>query len=343
MKLETARLYVRPFAERDRDAYMDYFRDPALWRMLGYRVDMSEQDLREEFAWRLENPEKVLALALREDDRVIGHIVVGEPNPPVQGHPVWSRKNGRSLSFALHRDFRRQGLMKEALGAVIDRLFTEDPALEFVNGGWFSFNPGSAALHRSLGFQPDFTHVLRRNGEQIEAIEGFLTREAWENGGRTPAFRKMRRFKQQLPESECLAILEKEPRGVLAVLGEGDYPYALPLDFLYRDGKLYFHGARQGHKLDAIRRHDKVSFCVMDEGFRREGEWALNIRSVIVFGRIRTVDPSGEDVEELLRAFGGKYYPDPESLEREIRSGIGRVQMLELTIEHMSGKLVNES
>ena len=156
-------------------------------------------------------------------------------------------------------------------------------------------------------------------------------------------FRKMRRFKQQLSEAECLELLEKEPRGVLALLGDDDYPYAVPLDFLYRDGKLYFHGAREGHKLDALRRHDKVSFCVMDAGFRREGEWALNIRSVIAFGRIRAMAYDEEGIEELLRELGNKYNPDPEDVERELRGAIGRVRMLELTIEHMTGKLVNES
>lgn len=156
-------------------------------------------------------------------------------------------------------------------------------------------------------------------------------------------FRKMRRFKQQLSEEECLALLQKEPRGVLAVLGEGDYPYAVPLDFLYKDGKLYFHGAREGHKLDAVRGHDKVSFCVMDEGFRREGEWALNIKCVIVFGRIRVMPFDEPGIEQLLRELGNKYNPDPGDVEREIRGHIARVQMLELTIEHMSGKIVNES
>ena len=156
-------------------------------------------------------------------------------------------------------------------------------------------------------------------------------------------FRKMRRCKQQIPEAECLEILKNEPRGVLAVLGEDAYPYTVPLDFLYRDGKLYFHGAREGHKLDALRRHDKVSFCVMDAGYRREGEWALNIRSVIVFGRIRAMDYDEPGIEELLRALGNKYNPDPEDVEKELRGHIHRVQMLELTIEHMTGKLVNES
>ncbi len=156
-------------------------------------------------------------------------------------------------------------------------------------------------------------------------------------------FRPMRRFRQQLPEEECLALLETQPRGVLAVLGDEDYPYAVPVDFLYRDGKLYFHGAREGHKLDAVRRHDKVSLCVTDEGYRREGDWALTFRSVIVFGRIRPMAFDEPGIEELLRALGNKYNPDPEDVERELRGALARVQMLELTVEHMSGKRVREA
>ncbi len=159
----------------------------------------------------------------------------------------------------------------------------------------------------------------------------------------TSGFRAMRRARQQLDERECLELLEKEPRGVLAVLGDGDYPYAVPLDFLYRDGKLYFHCAREGHKLDALRRCGKASFCVMDEGFRREGEWALNIRSVIVFGRVRLMGHDEEGIEALLRALGNKYNPDPDDVERELRGALPRVQLLELTVEHMSGKLVREA
>ncbi len=342
MELDTARLHLRPFCEADRAAWLDYFDDRELRRMMGYAIEMDEAALREDFAFRLQNPEGALALCLRDGGRVIGHICVSEASPPVQADPVWGRRRGKSLSFALHRDFRRQGLMKEALRALIDRLFLDDPALEFVNGGWFSFNAASAALHKSLGFTPEFTHLLERNGERIEAIDGFLSRADWENGGR-PAFRGMRRYKQQLSEEECVSVLEKEPRGVLAVLGEQGYPYAVPLDHLYRDGKLYFHGARVGHKLDAIRRCGKVSYCVMDEGYRREGEWALNIRSVIVFGRIRAMDYDEPGIEDILRALGNKYNPDPADVERELRAAIGRVQMLELSIEHMTGKLVNEA
>ncbi len=101
-------------------------------------------------------------------------------------------------------------------------------------------------------------------------------------------FREMMRFKQAIPREECIRILQEEKRGVLSVLGDDDYPYGMPINHWYcpEDGKIYFHGGRQGHKIDAIRRHDKVSFCVYDSGFRKEGDWALNIKSVIVFGRV---------------------------------------------------------
>ena len=157
-------------------------------------------------------------------------------------------------------------------------------------------------------------------------------------------FREMRRFKQLLSRQECLEILKKEPRGVLAVSGDDGYPYAFPMNFYYDEvsGKIYFHAAKTGHKMDAIQRNDKVSFCVHDAGYRKPGEWALNIKSVIVFGRIRVMEDR-ETVIEKVRQFALKYYPTPESVEDEIRKDGHAVQCLELTIEHMTGKLVHES
>lgn len=153
-------------------------------------------------------------------------------------------------------------------------------------------------------------------------------------------FRDMRRWKQQLTEAECVEVLQTQPRGILAVHGEDGYPYAVPMDFLYRDGKLYFHCAKQGHKLDAIQADSRVSFCVMDEGFRKDGEWALNIKSVVIFGKMEMLNEPSED---LLFALGAKYYPTSEAVTEEIRKAADRVQLLSLTIDHMTGKLVNES
>ena len=157
-------------------------------------------------------------------------------------------------------------------------------------------------------------------------------------------FRPMRRFKQQVSEAECIRILQEEKRGVLSVLGEDGYPYGIPLNHWYNpeDGKIYFHGAKTGHKIDAIARCDKVSFCVWDAGYRKEGEWALNVTSIIVFGRIRLV--ADEEKAKLIgENLCRKFTDDEEYIRHEIQSAISRVQCLELTIDHMTGKLVNES
>ena len=162
----------------------------------------------------------------------------------------------------------------------------------------------------------------------------------------TDMFREMRRFKQQISREECVRILEQQPRGVLSVLGDDDYPYGVPLDHWYceENGRLYFHCAKTGHKLDAVRKHDKASYCVLDEGFRKEGDWALNFRSVIVFGRIRLVD-EGDDAlrRKIATALCRKFTDDEAFLQNELVNALPRASFLELTPEHMTGKLVNES
>ena len=155
-------------------------------------------------------------------------------------------------------------------------------------------------------------------------------------------FRKMRRFKQQISEEECIRILKEQPRGVLSMIGDDGYPYGIPLDHWYSGNKLYFHGAKVGHKTDAITAFDKVSYCVMDEGFRRDGEWALNIKSVVVFGRIRVVEDEAKK-REICTNLVRKFTDDEEYLQKELTNAFPRVNCLELTIEHMTGKLVIES
>ncbi len=157
-------------------------------------------------------------------------------------------------------------------------------------------------------------------------------------------FREMRRIRQQISKEECIGILKNEPRGVLSVLGDEGYPYGIPMDHWYskEDGKLYFHCAKEGHKLDAVVRCDKVSYCVMDKGYRNEGEWALNIRSVIVFGRIRIVEDEDKK-REICTALCRKFTDDEEYLQKELKNSFPRVCCLELTPEHMTGKLVNEA
>lgn len=157
-------------------------------------------------------------------------------------------------------------------------------------------------------------------------------------------FRKMLRFKQQLSDEECIDILKTQLRGVLSVLGDDGYPYGLPINHYYceDDGKLYFHCAKVGHKIDAIRRCDKASFCVCDKGVPKEGHWSLNFRSVIVFGRIEFVEDR-ETVYRHARELSYKFTRDETFIQKEIDRFGKATMMFALVPEHMTGKLVNES
>lgn len=156
-------------------------------------------------------------------------------------------------------------------------------------------------------------------------------------------FRKMRRINQQLSENEALEILSSATHGVLAVFGDGGYPYAVPLSFAYDSGKIYFHCAREGHKLDAIKNCPKVSLCVVSEDNVVPERYTTHYRSVIVFGRARII----EDSDEALRAIeliAKKYHPtdSAEGRQLEIDSSIGRFVIVGIEIEHLSGKEARE-
>ena len=156
-------------------------------------------------------------------------------------------------------------------------------------------------------------------------------------------FRKMRRFKQQISNEDCIRILREQPRGILSMIGENGYPYGIPMNHLYMDdGHIYFHSAKEGHKIYALAKCNKVSYCVYDEGYRRDGEWALNINSVVVFGRIDTVEDEEKKREICIRLVK-KFTDDEDYLENELKNAFPRVNILELIPEHMTGKLVNES
>ena len=154
-------------------------------------------------------------------------------------------------------------------------------------------------------------------------------------------FRKMRRIGQEIPKEECEEILTNEPRGVLALLGDDDYPYAIPMSHVYVDGKIYFHGAQTGHKNDAVKKHSKVSYCVIDKGVKAKDSWWYTFKSVIVFGRIKTLTDRDEKIEKLTH-LGDKFFPTHEETVDEINRLLDRTEVFEITIEHMSGKIVKE-
>ncbi len=151
-------------------------------------------------------------------------------------------------------------------------------------------------------------------------------------------FREMRRKRQQLAEAESIAILESATSGTLALLGDGGYPYAVPISFVYHDGKLYFHSAVAGHKVDAIRNSDKASFCVIDQDDVHGERYTTFFRSVIAFGRIRIIEDENERLA-AARLLGNRYNPNQdEALQKEIDKGLHRMLMICLEIEHLTGK-----
>ena len=151
-------------------------------------------------------------------------------------------------------------------------------------------------------------------------------------------FRPMRRVRQQLTNEVCEEILRNATSGTLAVLGDGDYPYAVPLSFVYADGIIYFHSAKSGHKIDAIKNHDKASFCVIEKDEIHGDEFTTYFRSVIAFGRITIVSSPGEKPEGA-KLLGRKYNPnDEEGLNREIEKSLAHMELLRLDIEHLTGK-----
>ena len=157
-------------------------------------------------------------------------------------------------------------------------------------------------------------------------------------------FRPMRRFKQQLSDSDCIQVLKNEMRGVLAVIGDDDYPYTIPLSFYYLqdDNKIYFHGSREGHKIDAIKKCDKASFCVFSNGVKVSDRIGLDVKSVIVFGRIKILEDREKTID-VCKKLSEKFNFGKEYIEDELKKFANVVTVLELTPEHITGKHVNES
>ena len=152
-------------------------------------------------------------------------------------------------------------------------------------------------------------------------------------------FREMRRKKQQLSTKECVEILRKRTSGVLAVFGEDGYPYAVPISYVYEDGKIYFHSAKAGHKIDAIQQNSKVSFCIIDQDQVVPEKYTSYFRSVIVFGKVRILEDDQEKYKSIEQ-LAVKYAPDDREEERKkaIEQEWNAFCMLELTIEHMTGR-----
>ena len=150
----------------------------------------------------------------------------------------------------------------------------------------------------------------------------------------------MRRFKQQLTTEECEQILRSATSGVLAVQGDDGYPYAVPVSHVYEDGKIAFHCAKEGHKIDALRRSDKVSFCVIAQDEVMPKERTTAFISVIAFGRARIIDDEA-GLRRISKLIGEKFSSDyQEDCQKETDEAIAanRMHCIEITVEHLTGK-----
>lgn len=151
-------------------------------------------------------------------------------------------------------------------------------------------------------------------------------------------FQKMRRFKQELKQYEIERILQSNTSGILAVIDNGGYPYTVPLSFVYANGKIYFHSAKVGHKVDAIKNCKKATFCVVDKDDVQPEKYTTFYKSVIAFGHVEIVN----DMDETLSAInelGEKYYPNhSKELQREIDKFKTAFLIIRFDIEHITGK-----
>ena len=178
MFLETERLILRKFTEDDFAGYCAFVMDPERNRMMGNRDLPDEAAARELFDWLMENERRFYAIVYKESGKVIGELTVCALPPPVAELPALQGKTGAAFSFSIARDYRRQGLMFEAVRTTIQRLLYEE-GMDFVNAGYFDFNEASGALQKKLGFTHLLTHSfsLEEGGEQFTTIDNIIWRE----------------------------------------------------------------------------------------------------------------------------------------------------------------------
>ncbi len=157
-------------------------------------------------------------------------------------------------------------------------------------------------------------------------------------------FRELTRRNKELSKDECIKILLQEKRGILSVIGDNDYPYGMPMNHFYNeeDDAIYFHCGNVGHRLDSIKKSNKVSFCVYDSGFKKENHWELNFKSVIVFGIIQIIDDKTL-ITKITTKLSHKFTQDENYIQKEIESALHRTLLLKLNIEHICGKSVTEA
>lgn len=148
--------------------------------------------------------------------------------------------------------------------------------------------------------------------------------------------RKMRRFKQGLSDVESRRILTAGKYAVWAVDGDDNYPYAVPVNYVYDGKAIYVHCARQGHKIDSIVRNPKCSMCIVEKDDVVPAEFTSYFRSVIVFGKAEIVEDETARLE-ALRLLCDKYSPGIDPTD-EIAKFLKAVCIVRISIDCITGK-----
>jgi len=328
MEIKTKRLVLKPLGVKYLEAVHEYASDIENTKYMMHLPNSTVEETKTflqnvENEWASDN-QSSYEFAILMKNKVIGAVNI-----------YIDKDSAGELGWIINKKYWKQGFAYEASKALMDFAVQELDIKHFF-AHCDSENVASYKVMEKLG--------MSRTGEWGGRKNKSSDEERIEYQYEKKLFRELSRKKQQLSMAECIQVLKNETRGVLSVLGDHDYPYGMPMNHWYNeeDGKIYFHCGKVGHRLDSLKKHDKVSFCVYDEGYRSEGEWALNVKSVIVFGRIEVVDER-ERIVDITTKLSYKFTQDEEYIKKEIENFAPATLLLQLTPEHMSGKLVNEA
>ncbi|HHW43301.1 hypothetical protein GFC01_03030 [Desulfofundulus thermobenzoicus] len=152
----------------------------------------------------------------------------------------------------------------------------------------------------------------------------------------------MRRIKKEIKDKAIIIeLLNTCPVGRLGTTGRDGYPRIKPLNFVYYDGKIYFHTAKEGEKIEDIQRDDRVCFEVdLPIAFLRAREHPCQAeylyRSVIIRGRARIIEEQNEKLFALKRLLE-KYQPDGGYGDFPA-ANLAKTGVVRIDIEEMTGK-----
>jgi len=149
-------------------------------------------------------------------------------------------------------------------------------------------------------------------------------------------FKEMRRRDKLMSEKDTLALLIRGEEGILGTISDNGYPYTVVVNYVFYNGKIYFHCAKTGHKIDNIKKNEKVSFSVYDNVEVVGEELNTKYQSLTLFGRARVINTSREILMELIK----KYSDIPlEKANDMISEEINITALVEIEIDHITGKI----